>query len=94
MPHSSAALRLVTTRSLPHSRSESEMSSNSLTKLDDVLSSSPLTSGQETLGNLLQRLAIISPRSIAPVRRLVEHLLTAADTGGRGLYLLALVAFF
>lgn len=91
---SSASLRLVS-RTDPQScqpQPALKTLSNALPRLLDNCSTSPTTCEQETLGNKLQRLAILSPHQIGSVELLVDHLLKSAERNGRGLFVLALVA--
>lgn len=92
MPHSSSApaLRLVKPSLSKHrTRTIYKTCNSSLATSPNVLSNCPTPCSEEPLGNMIQRLAIFSPRQVPLVRVFVEHLLKSVNQGTSGLYALA-----
>lgn len=92
MKHPSASLRLVSrivrpSQPQPGLRTQSNVSPCSQEKS----STSPINLEPETLGNKLQRLAILRPDRIGSVELLVDHLLESVERNRHsGMLILAL----
>ena len=52
----------------------------------------PVEEDEETLGNMLQRLTMISPVHVQGIETLVRHILASLEGGGRGLTAILFVA--
>jgi hypothetical protein len=89
----SVPFRLVKSSPSPH-RPQTALRtlSSSCPESQSARWSSPNRSENETLGNKLQRLAILSPRSVVGVEMLVDHLLKSVSGGGRGLLAASLIS--